>query len=57
MDKTLLDLIEWLKGEKYLIDETSDTMSEEFEKKHLYELSRNIFINKTIKKIKEISPN
>lgn len=57
MDKILLDLIEWLKGEKYLIDETSDTMSEEFEKNHTWELSRNIFINKTIKKIKEISPN
>ena len=57
IDKILLELIEWLKGEKYLIDETSDTTTEEFEKNHTWELSRNIFINKTIKKIKEISPN
>ncbi len=50
----LLELIEWLKGEKYLIDEHSDTMTEEFEREHKYELSRNIMINKTIKKIEEM---
>jgi hypothetical protein len=50
----LLELIEWLKGEKYLIDEHSTTMTAEFEREHKYELSRNIMINKTIKKIEEM---
>lgn len=53
-DVKLLELIEWLKGEKYLIDEHSDTMTGEFEREHKYELSRNIMINKVIKKIEEM---
>ncbi len=56
MDKNekLLELIEWLKGEKYLIDEHLTTMTVEFEKEHKWELSRNRMINKTIKKINEM---
>jgi hypothetical protein len=53
-NKKLLELIEWLKGEKYLIDESSTTMTEEFEKEHLWELSRNRMVNKTINKINEM---
>lgn len=53
-NKKLLDLIEWLKGEKYLIDENSITMTEEFEKAHQWELSRNRMINKSINKIIEM---
>ena len=53
-NKKLLELIEWLKGEKYLIDENSTTMTEEFEKDHKWELSRNRMINKTISKIEEM---
>jgi hypothetical protein len=53
-NEELLELIEWLKGEKYLIDEHSTTMTEEFEKEHKWELSRNRMINKTIKKIEEM---
>ena len=48
------ELIEWLEGEKYLINENSTTMTEEFEKEHQWELSRNRMINKTIQKIKEL---
>ena len=47
------ELIEWLKGNKYLIDEKSETATEEFEKKHQWELSRNMMINKTITYIQE----
>jgi hypothetical protein len=54
-DNKLLELLEWLKGEKYItVDEHSTTMTEEFEREHKYELSRNIMINKTIKKIEEL---
>jgi hypothetical protein len=53
-NEKLIELIELLKGEKYLIDEHSTTMTEEFENEHKWELSRNIMINKTIKKIEEI---
>ena len=46
------ELIGWLLGEKYIIvDESSDNMTEEFEKHHQWELSRNCFINKVIKYI------
>lgn len=46
------ELIGWLKGKKYtIVDETSDTMSEDFENKHKWELSRNCFINDVIKHI------
>lgn len=48
------DLIDWLRGKKYItVDETSDIMSEDFEIKHRWELSRNCFINDTIKYIQE----
>ena len=48
------DLIEWLMQEKYNIDENSDDMSEEFEREHKWELSRNCFINKIIKYIERL---
>ena len=48
-------LISWLTDQKYInIDETSDTMTEEFEKEHQWELSRNCFINNMIRKLEEI---
>lgn len=47
------DLIEWLKGEKYIIRREQDNMSDEFEKEHAWELSRNRMIDKTINKINE----
>lgn len=44
------NLTEWLLGEKYTnVDETSDNMTEEFEREHRWELSRNCFINKVVK--------
>lgn len=50
----LSELIEWLNGERYLINHKSTTMSEEFEKNHQWELSRNRMIDKTIQKILEL---
>ena len=48
-------LISWLNDQKYTnIDETSDNMTEEFEKEHQWELSRNSFINNMIRKLKEL---
>ena len=48
------ELIDWLRGKKYItVDETSDIMSEDFENKHQWELSRNCFINDAIKHIQE----
>ena len=48
-------LISWLDDQKYTnIDETSDNMTEEFEKEHQWELSRNSFINNMIRKLKEL---
>ena len=48
-------LISWLNDQKYTnVDETSDDMTEEFEREHQWELSRNCFINKMIKQLKEI---
>jgi hypothetical protein len=47
-------LISWLKDQKYNIDESSDSMTEAFEKEHQWELSRNCFINKMIKQLEEI---
>lgn len=47
-------LLEWLRGQKYLINEHSDTMTEDFECEHRWELSRNIMIDKVIKKIFEL---
>jgi hypothetical protein len=49
------ELIEWLKGEKYLLDRDPDKMTEDFEKTHSWELSRNRMIDKTIKKIEEMA--
>lgn len=47
-------LIDWLLGEKYIcVDETSDDMTEEFEKKHQWELSRNYFINRIIRQLEQ----
>lgn len=48
-------LISWLNDQKYInVDETSDNMTEEFEREHQWELSRNYFINKMIRKLKEV---
>lgn len=55
MDRdSVIMLLEWLRGKKYLIDENSDTMSTEFEEEHTWELSRNAMINTTIQKIFEL---
>lgn len=44
------ELIEWLQGQKYIsVDENSTDMTEEFEKQHQWELSRNCFINKVVR--------
>lgn len=48
------ELIEWLLGERYLLNEYMCDMSEEYEQKHKWELSRNRMIDKTIAKIQEI---
>lgn len=53
-EEKIVELIKWLKGEKYLIDEKTDTTTEEFENSHLWEISRNIMIEKTINKINEL---
>lgn len=48
-------LISWLNDQKYTnIDETGDDMTEEFEREHRWELSRNCFINKMIKQLEEL---
>ena len=50
------ELIGWLLGQKYnIVDENSDNMTEEFEKQHQWELSRNCFINKVIKYIEQMT--
>lgn len=50
------ELIEWLLGEKYnIVNENNDNMTEEFEKQHQWELSRNCFINKIIKYIEQMT--
>ena len=53
----LSELIEWLNGERYLINHKSTTMTEEFENEHKWELSRNRMIDKTIQKILELKEN
>ena len=53
----MTELVEWLKGERYIIDTKSDTMTEEFENAHKWELSRNRMIEKTINKITELFGN
>lgn len=48
-------LISWLNDQKYInVDETSDDMTEEFEREHLWKLSRNCFINNMIRKLEEL---
>ena len=48
------ELIEWLRGEKYTsVNEDSLNMTEEFEREHQWELSRNCFINKVIKHLEQ----
>ena len=51
---SILALISWLEDQKYNIDETSETMTEAFEKEHQWELSRNCFINNMIRKLEEL---
>lgn len=53
-NEKFLELIEWLKSEKCLVNENSTTMGEEFENKNLWELSKNMMIIKTISKIEEL---
>ena len=47
-------MISWLEDQKYSIDETSETMTWAFEKEHQWELSRNCFIDKMIRKLEEL---
>ena len=48
-------LISWLNDQKYInVDETNNDMTEEFEREHQWELSRNCFINKMIRKLEEL---
>ena len=56
MDKqvSVKALISWLEDQKYNIDETSENMTETFEKEHKWELSRNCFINNMIRKLEEL---
>ena len=54
-DQKFIELIKWLQGEKYLIDNHSTIMTEEFEKEHKWELSRNRMIDKTIQKVLDIA--
>ena len=55
MESFIIELIQYLKGEKYLIDENSCTMTEEFEKENQWQISRNVMINRTLKKIEELT--
>lgn len=51
----IASLISWLNDQKYTnVDERSDSMTEEFEREHQWELSRNYFINKMIRQLKEL---
>jgi len=50
----VIELLEWLKGKKYLINEKSCTMTEQFETEHSWQLSRNTIINEVVKKIFEL---
>lgn len=51
----IASLISWLNDQKYTnIDETSDDMTEEFEREHQWELSRNCFINKMIRQLEQL---
>ena len=47
-----MKLVEWLLDKKYIIvDEDSTEMTEEFEKEHQWELSRNCFVNEIVRHI------
>ena len=48
------NFITWLEGMKFNIDTTSPTMTEDFEKEHKWELSRNYIIDKIINKIVKV---
>lgn len=48
------ELIDWLEGMKYNIDTTSPNMSEDFEREHRWELSRNYILDKTINHIVKV---
>lgn len=48
------ELIDWLEGMKYNIDTTSPTMTEDFEREHKWELSRNYILDKTINHIVKV---
>ena len=50
----LEELMEWLLGQRYLLNEYKCAMSEEYEDAHKWELSRNRMIDKTIEKIKDL---
>lgn len=54
-DIRFVELIKWLQGERFLINCDSDIMTEEFEKEHSWQLSRNRMIDKTIQKINELT--
>lgn len=48
-------LISWLNDQKYTnVDKRSDSMTEEFKRKHQWELSRNYFINRMIRQLKKL---
>ena len=50
------EITTWMKGARYItVDETSTKMTEEFEKEHQWELSRNSFIGYAIREITEIA--
>lgn len=48
-------IIEFLNGKKYItVDEHSTEMTNEYEQKHAWELSRNTFINSALKEIERL---
>lgn len=52
--KKKIELQQWLKGEKYILEEVETNMTEAYEKDHGWELSNNYIIDKTIRKIDEL---
>ena len=51
---SITSLINWLSWQKYAnVDENSDAMTEQFEHDHRWELSKNCFINKIIKYLRD----
>lgn len=53
--EALGELLRWLKSERYLIDNKSDTMTDEYEKEHKCEIITNAMIDKTIAKVIELA--